>query len=613
MPWSAMIRVAMFSHSFLSSPISLSSSVAVPLPLRRWRAPAVIAAGVAALALCCLPAAARSADDPPEAATGSETKPLVSAQRWMAVAANPLAAETGRAVLREGGSAVDAAIAMQLVLGLVEPQSSGLGGGAFITSFDAKTGEVQTYDGRETAPAGATASLFLRDGRPLPFADAVNSGLSVGTPGLLRVLELAHRQQGKLPWARLFAPAIALAEQGFPVSARLHRQIAGNRALQAQDAARAYFFPDGQPAPVGHLLKNPAYAEVLRRVAQQGVQAFYEGEIAEAIVAAVRAHARPGALSVDDLKAYRAQTRAPACGDYRVYRICGMGPPSSGTVAVLQMLGMLAQHEPAAMAPNSREAVHYFSEAGRLAFADRERYLADPAFIAVPVAALLDPQYLRWRGALIDSRQSMRVAPPGDPLRLLQQRGEGAAADVPSTTHLVAVDAEGNGVSMTSTIESEFGSKIFVQGFLLNNQLTDFSLSPIDAERRPVANRVEPGKRPRSAMAPLVVMREGRLYLLVGSPGGSSIINFVAKTLIGVLDWRLDIQQAIALPNLGSRNRDTELERGTVLELLRDDLRAQGHRVNIMPLTSGLHAIMVTPQGLAGGADPRREGVALGD
>ncbi len=578
--------------------------------LPRLVAPSLLAALLAA----GLPAAsAQAAEDAPEAATGTTAKALATAQRWMAVAANPLASDAGRAVLRDGGSAVDAAIAMQLVLGLVEPQSSGLGGGAFVVAFDAGSGKVSSYDGRETAPAAAKPALFLRDGKPLPFADAVNSGLSVGTPGLLRVLELAHRRHGRLPWAQLFAPAIALAERGFPVSARLHRQIAGNRSLAAQDAARAYFFPNGQPAPVGHLLKNPAYAEVLRRVAQQGVDAFYEGEIAADIVAAVRAHARPGALATEDLQGYRALERTPVCDDYRGYRICGMGPPSSGAMAVLQMLGMLAQHRPDQMQPMSREAVHFFAEAGRLAYADRERYIADPAFVEVPVDALLDPRYLRWRGAQIDSRQSMGVAQAGDPARLLTQRGQGEAADLPSTTHLVAVDADGNGVSMTSTIESEFGSKIFVRGFLLNNQLTDFSLNPVDAAQRPVANRVEPGKRPRSAMAPLAVLRDGQLQLLLGSPGGSAIINFVAKTLIGVLDWQLDIQQAIALPNMGSRNRDTEIETGTVIERLRDDLRAQGHRVNIVPLTSGLHAIMRTPDGLAGGADPRREGVAAGD
>lgn len=584
-------------------PISLIS------PLVR-RMPVLLAATLLAFA----PAStAAEPHDNPEAATGSSARALVRAKQWMAVAANPLAADAGRAVLRDGGSAVDAAIAMQLVLALVEPQSSGLGGGAVLVVFDAASQAVRSYDGRETAPAAATPALFLRDGKPLPFADAVNSGLSVGTPGVLRALELAHQRHGRLPWARLFAPAIALAERGFPVSPRLHRQIAGNRALRAQEAARAYFYPDGQPAPVGHLLKNPALADVLRRVATEGVDAFYAGEIAADIVRAVRSHERPGVLEEEDLRRYRAVERDPVCGSYRADRLCGMGPPSSGAIAVLQMLGMLEQHKMADMLPQSREAVHYFSEAGRLAFADRERYVADPGFVEVPVAALLDQRYLGWRGAQIDSRQSMGIAQAGDPVKLLQRRGQGDAADVPSTTHLVAIDADGNGVSMTSTIESEFGNKIYVRGFLLNNQLTDFSLSPVDADKRPVANRVEAGKRPRSAMAPLVVLRDGRLFMLLGSPGGSSIINFVAKTLIGVLDWRLDIQQAIALPNMGSRNRDTEIESGTVLESLREDLRAQGHRVNIMPLPSGVHAIMVTRDGLEGGADPRREGVAAGD
>jgi gamma-glutamyltranspeptidase/glutathione hydrolase len=559
------------------------------------------------------PGFARASEANPEVATGSQQKSLVRAPRWMVASANPLATDAGRQVLREGGSAVDAAIAMQMVLALVEPQSSGLGGGAFIVSWDARRRSITTYDGRETAPAAANPGLFLSDGKPLSFADAVNSGLSVGVPGLLRALELAHRQQGRLGWARLLAPAIELAESGFPVSARLHAQIDGNRQLFAKEAARAYFYPEGQAAPVGYLLKNPALALVLRRIASEGISAFYEGEIAEAMVSAVQSHPRPGHLSLDDLQHYRAKVRSPVCSNYRVYRICGMGPPSSGGIAVMQMLGMLHQHDPADMQPGSVQAVHYFSEAGRLAFADRDRYVADPDFVNVPVKALLDPRYLQWRGAQIDGRQSMGIALPGDPQRLLQRRGRGEAADIPSTTHLVAVDRDGNAVSMTSTIESEFGSKIFVHGFLLNNQLTDFALNPEDAEGKPVANRVEAGKRPRSSMAPLIVLREGRPFLLMGSPGGSSIINYVAKSLIGVLDWRLDVQQAIDLPNMGSRNRDTELEKGSPLEVLQQDLRQRGHRVTIMPLPSGVQAIMITRDGLQGAADPRREGVAAGD
>ena len=552
-------------------------------------------------------------DAAPEAATTATQKSLVQARKWMVSSANPLASEAGRQVLRDGGSAVDAAIAMQMVLALVEPQSSGLGGGAFIVSYDAKRRRVTTIDGRETAPAAATPQLFMVDGKPLGFADAVNSGLAVGVPGVLRALELAHQRHGRLPWARLVQPAIRLAEEGFAVSPRLHAQIKGNRHLAAQAAARDYFYPLGQPAAVGYVLRNPALAEVLRRLASDGVSAFYSGDVARDMVQAVSAHARPGALSAQDLAEYRAIEREPACSRYLQYQICGMGPPSSGPIAVMQILGMLQQHDVASMQPGSREAVHYFSEAARLAFADRERYVADPEFVRVPVQAMLDSRYLAWRGALIDARQSMGVAQAGDPLGMLKQRGESGAVDQPSTTHLVAIDAQDNAVSMTSTIESEFGSKIFVRGFLLNNQLTDFSLLPTDAAGRPVANRVEPRKRPRSAMSPLIVLKDDKPYLLLGSPGGSSIILYVAKTLIGALDWQLDIQQAIALPNMGSRNRDTELEQGSSLESLHQALRQSGHRVTIAPSPSGVHAIMIKPDGLFGGADPRREGVALGD
>jgi gamma-glutamyltranspeptidase / glutathione hydrolase len=549
----------------------------------------------------------------PEAATGVTDTALVRSKRWMAAAANPLATRAGEQVLREGGSAVDAAIAMQLVLALVEPQSSGLGGGAFLLIYDPSKDHVQSYDGRETAPAAADANRFLNDGKALPFNAAVNSGKSVGTPGLLRMLELAHRRHGRLAWSRLFKPAIDLAEQGFPVSPRLHAQIAGNRDLYAQLSARDYFYPTGAAAPVGYVLKNPQLAEVLRRVASQGVDVFYQGEIAQAIVDAVHAHTQSGDLNLDDLKNYRAKERVPVCSNYKQLRLCGMGPPSSGGIAVLQMLGMLEQHHIDQMMPMSLEAVHYFSEAGRLAFADRERYVADPDFISVPVTSLLDPNYLRSRGAHIDSRVSMGVALPGDALHLLKKRGADNARDLPSTTHIVAVDRYGHGVSMTSTIESEFGSKIFVRGFLLNNQLTDFSLQPKDASGQWVANRVEAGKRPRSSMAPIIVTKNKQLFMLVGSPGGSSIINFVAKTLIGVIDWNLNAYEAIKLPNMGSRNRDTEIERGTALESLVPALREKGHRVNVFPMPSGVQAIVRDSSGLTGGADPRREGSVAGE
>ena len=563
------------------------------------------------LNLCGLASAAT--DINPEAATGITSKQLATARYFMAASANPLATQAGRDVLAEGGSAVDASIAMQMVLNLVEPQSSGIGGGAFMLAFNARHKTLTSFDGRETAPAAAQADRFMQNGKAMPFMDAVNSGKSVGTPGVLRALELAHQRHGKLPWARLFAPAIQLAEAGFPVSRRLHAQIAGNKDLFAQPAARAYFYRDGAALPVGALLKNPALASVLRRIANEGAQAFYQGTLAADIVEAVQSHPRAGDLSLQDMAGYRAKERAVVCGNYRLYRICGMGPPSSGGIAVVQMLGILEQHDMASMQPESLQAVHYFTEAGRLAFADRDRYVADPDFMTVPVRALLDPAYLHQRGALIDSRFSMGIALPGDPAGQLARRGQDHALDLPSTSHMVAVDREGNAVSMTSTIEFEFGSKIFVHGFLLNNQLTDFSLTPTDAKGQTVANRVEAGKRPRSSMAPMIVFKQGELFMLAGSPGGSAIINYVAKTLIAVLDWQLDVQQAIDLPNMGSRNKETELERGTVLENYQTDLQRMGHRVTIMPFPSGVQAIVLNRKGLQGGADARREGNASGD
>lgn len=550
----------------------------------------------------------------PEAASGAQTRELVRAPHFMMVSANPLATRAGDEMLRRGGSVVDAAIATQLVLNLVEPQSSGIGGGAFMVVYSAKDGRIQTYDSRETAPAAARPDRFLdAAGKPLPFAQAVNNGMSVGVPGLLRGLELAHREQGALPWADLFQPAIRLAEQGFAVSPRLHALLAGNKALPKQTAAAAYFYaPDGAPWPVGHVLKNPEFASTLRAVAARGADAFYQGDIARDIVAAVHGHAVPGDLSLEDLGGYRAKTRDPVCGAYRGYQLCGMAPPSSGPIAVLQMLGALEQFPMGRYAPGSAQAVHYFSEAGRLAFADRDFYVADPDFVRVPVRAMLDPAYLRARGALIQPDRSMKVALPGDPEGKLLSLGRDNALELPSTSHLVAVDAQGNALTMTTTIESEFGSKIFVRGFLLNNEMTDFSSSFKDPEGRLVANRIEPGKRPRSAMAPMIVLRDGKPYLLVGSPGGSAIINYVAKTLVGVLDWGLDIQSAIDLPNMGSRNKETELEKGTPLEALAPELERMGHPVRITEFPSGIHGIVIDAAGLQGGADPRREGLALG-
>ncbi|MFU1915202.1 gamma-glutamyltransferase [Bordetella avium] len=553
-----------------------------------------------------------AADINPEASSGLQTKQLVKAKRYMIATANPLASQAGEAILARGGSAVDAVIAAQWVLNLTEPQSSGIGGGAFMLHYDQASHELVTYDSRETAPAAARADRFLRDGKPIPFSEAVNNGRAVATPGLLRGLFMAHADHGRLPWADLFTPAIELAEESFAVSPRLHTLIASEREqLAAQPAAARYFLdPKGQPWPVGHRLRNPEFAQLLRRIAAEGPDAFYQGQVAHDIVAAVRDHAQPGDLSEADLANYRALRREPICGRYRGYRLCGAPPPSSGPLAVLQILGQL---QPFTLhGAESLETVHLFAESGKLAFADRDFYVADPQFVNVPVTALLRPDYLRERSALIQPEHAMKLALPGDPAKLLAQRAADDAFEVPSTSHLVAVDNEGNVVSMTTTIESAFGSKIFVHGFLLNNEMTDFSSSWRDTDGRLVTNRIEPGKRPRSSMSPMIVFNSGKPWLALGSPGGSAIINYVAKTLVGVIDGGLDIQAAIDLPNMGSRNKGTELEKGTALQTLAPGLRAMGHDIKFVDFPSGVQGIAITPEGLEGGADPRREGVVLG-
>ncbi len=551
-------------------------------------------------------------DIQPEAGTGLAQRQLVRARDYMISSANPLASQAGARILDQGGSATDALIAAQMVLNLVEPQSSGIGGGAFIVRYDAKQGVVQSYDGRETAPAAARSDRFMKDGKAMPFWEAVNSGRSVGVPGVVAALGLMHQQHGRTSWASLFQPAIDLAEKGFAVSPRLHALLEDNQALRRQAAAAAYFYDArGEPWPVGHVLKNPAFVSLLRRIAQGGPRAFYEGAVARDIVDAVAAHAVPGDLSLADMSGYRAKARAPLCAPYKAYTLCGMPPPSSGPLAVIQMLEILSHTPIARLAPTSLEAVHYFSEAGKLAFADRDIYLADPDFIDVPVKGLLDKRYLTLRAGLIKPDATIGRAPAGDPVGLKAVRGQDDSPELPSTSHVVAVDRAGNVVSMTSSIETAFGSKIFVDGFLLNNQLTDFSLSNVDAQGKPVANRLEPLKRPRSSMAPMLVLKDGKPYMAIGSPGGAAIINYVAKTLLGVLDWGLDIQQAIDLPNYGSRNRFTELEKGRLHDLAAP-LRAMGHEVREVEFPSGLQGIVLTPDGLEGGADPRREGVAAG-
>ncbi|NYT80438.1 gamma-glutamyltransferase [Alcaligenaceae bacterium] len=567
----------------------------------------------AALTSACTALPQAKEDVHPEGGSGFTERKLAFAQQYMVSTANPLATQAGLRMLSAGGSATDAAIAAQLVLALVEPQSSGIGGGAFAISFDAGNNRLRSWDGRETAPAAARGDRFMKAGKAIPFWDAVNSGRSVGTPGLFSMLWLMHGEQGRLPWERLFEPAVSIAEKGFAVSPRLHTLLEGNQDLRRQPAAAAYFYEEtGKALPVGRVVRNLPFAQVLRAVAKEGPSAFYEGPVAKSIAAAVASHPVPGDLSLDDLRNYRAKERDTLCMPYKVYTLCGVPPPSAGPLAVMQILGILSHTPIAGLAPDSLAAVHLFSEAGKLAFADRDFYAADPDFQDVPAKAMLDPAYLKLRAALISPDHSLGKAPPGDPAAMLARRGRDNAPERPSTTHIVAVDGDRNVVSMTSSIESAFGSKIFVNGFLLNNQLTDFSLSDVDAQGTPVANRVEPRKRPRSSMAPMLVLQDGRPVMAIGSPGGSSIINYVAKTLLGTLDWGLDIQQAINLPNRGSRNSFTELEKNTSLGSLAPALREMGHEVREIEFPSGLQGVVITKHGLQGGADPRREGLAAG-
>lgn len=550
----------------------------------------------------------------PEAPTGRTSKSVGTATKDMVAAANPLAAQAGREILAAGGSAVDAAIAVQLVLNLVEPQSSGIGGGAFMVFWDGRT--MAALDGRETAPAAAKPERFLGpDGKPMKFYDAVVGGRSVGVPGTLRLLEMAHKNWGKLSWQQVIEPAARLAEEGFSISPRLNGLLTQEKYLQNDPVARAYFYePDGTPKAVGTVLKNPAFAKTLRTVAEQGAEAFYTGEIAQDIVATVTGHpTNPGDMTLDDLKGYKVQEREALCGSYRVYRICGMGPPSSGQVAVQQMMGVLETQDMAALKPGP-DAAHWLAEAGRLAYADRALFLADPAFVNVPVKGLTDPGYIKSRAALVDPNRSMGKAKPGDPP--FQKTFLWGPSDwiEYGTSHISIVDRNGNAVSMTTTIEDGFGARIMTKsGFLLNNELTDFSFATTE-DGKPIANRVEAGKRPRSSMAPTMVLDgSGKLYAVVGSPGGSLIPNYVAKTLVGILDWKLDPQVAADLPNMGSRNGPTELEAGTEAEAWKAALEAKGHEVKLIDQNSGIHAIVVTPAGLVGGADSRREGVAIGN
>ena len=562
-----------------------------------------------------LPVFAQEREDrEPEAATGRSEKKAFTAKNFMVVAANPFASWAGKNILAKGGNAIDAAVAVQAMLTLVEPQSSGIGGGAFILYWDNKAKKLYTIDGRETAPKAVTPELFMQGKEPMAWIDAVVGGKSIGVPGVLKALDMVHKEYGKLPWNTLFNDAINKATDGFKVSERLAKLLAANihPGLKQFRSSAVYFYPEGKPLAKDTLKKNSALAKTLTTIAEQGADSFYHGELAEKMASAAQfSIINPGVLAAEDFADYAAIKRAAVCGPYKSYQICGMAPPSSGGINVLQILRMLEPFDLAKYSANDPQALHLFTQASRLAFADRDMFIADGDFSHLPLSALISQSYLNERSKIIDLAKDMGTAEAGQPFPLLSFASDNAY-ELPNTSHFSIVDNEGNAISMTTSIEFAFGSGIFVEGFLMNNQMTDFSLNPY-RYNRPVLNRVEPRKRPRSAMSPTMVFdKTGNLTLLVGSPGGSRIIDYVAQTLIGVLDWKLDIQQAINLPHITNRNDYTALEKDTSAELLAPLLKAKGHDVKIIDLNSGLHGIQLQDGLLIGGADPRREGVAVG-
>ena len=538
------------------------------------------------------------------------------ARHHMIAAANPLAAEAGRQILRQGGSAVDATIAAQMVLTLVEPESSGIGGGAFLMLYDPKTKTVKSFDGREAAPASATPGMFLdASGKPRQHFDAIPGGLSTGVPGVVALFDLVHKKYGRLAWAKLFDPAILLAEHGFPVSRKLSAELRQFPQMAAMPAIKRYFYhADGTPVAQGEILKNPQFATTLRAIAKGGAKAFYSGKIAQAIVDAVQhAPVSPGGMTLKDLASYRAVERPAVCGTYRTYKLCSMGPPSSGGIAVLQILGMLERFAQSDLVPDTLSEVHLFAQASRLAFADRAMYLGDPDVINVPVRGLIDRAYLAQRSALIDPAKDMGQASAGTPPDKRADYAPQRSVQLPGTSHLSVVDDRGQVVAMTTTIEFAFGSETMANGFLLNNELTDFSFDPV-LNGKPVANAPGPGKRPMSAMSPTIVFdAKGQFAIATGSPGGPAIIGYVAQDLIAMIDGHMTPQEAAALPHPFNPNGPTLLEKGTALEALRDPLTAMGHTVVLTGLESGTHTIERVPGGYIGGADPRRDGVAIGD
>lgn len=554
----------------------------------------------------------------PESATGTLIQQSVEARHQLVVTAHPLATQAGYRILQQGGSAADAAVAVQAMLTLVEPQSSGIGGGAFMLYWDNANKQLKAFDGRETAPASADENLFMTDaGKPMRWWDAMVGGRSVGTPGVLAMLELSQKQYGKVPWASLFDDAIKTSEDGFRVSPRLNQLLTSkiNPGLGKYPQARDYFFtPEREPLPVGHQLTNSELANSLRQIAEKGATAFYQGELAEKIIDAVKqATDNPGKLQLSDLKNYQAVERQAVCRPFREYRVCGFPPPTSGGITTLQIIKLMELAEPKPLQPNSIEFYQLFTQASRLAYADRARYLADSDFVDVPMDQLLNESYLRQRSMLINPLADMGKANPGElPTRLSQ--ADDRSPELPSTSHFVIVDRWGDAVSITSSIEMAFGSTLMAGGFLLNNQLTDFSFVA-EQDGKPVANRVQPGKRPRSSMSPIMVFdKNHRLVAALGSPGGSRIISYVAKNLYLKLSSDLSLQQAFNTPHVVNRNGVTELEAGTSAEQLAEPLKTLGHEIKIRDLNSGLHGFFRQSDGSWKSAvDPRREGTALGN
>ncbi|MGF1694516.1 gamma-glutamyltransferase [Vibrio lamellibrachiae] len=552
----------------------------------------------------------------PEFTSAVSEKQSVIANKYMVAAAHPLAVEAGYEVLKNGGSAADALVAVQTVLGLVEPQSSGLGGGAFLVYYDAKNEKITTFDGRETAPLASKPELFQdENGKPLKFFDAVVGGRSVGTPGTVKLLSTMHEKYGRKEWSELLLPAKTLAMDGFSVSERMASSIARDKErLSRYPDTKAYFFtPDGQPLQEGHLLVNKPYAKTLDTIGKEGEAAFYSGQIAKDIVDKVTGiKNNPGYLAQEDFTTYKIKERDATCVAYRQYDVCGMGPPSSGALTVGQILGIASHFDLKGMGPNDPQSWQIIGDASRLAFADRGRYIADTDFVPMP-EGLLDPAYLKARAGLITKGKALTEVTPGNPpWQSKLALADDQSIELPSTTHIVIADAEGNIISMTSTVENGFGSRVMSNGFILNNELTDFSFAS-HSNGLPIANRVEPGKRPRSSMAPTIVFENGKPYMAVGSPGGSRIIGYVAKTLIAHFDWGMDIQDAINMPNMVNRFGTFDVEEGTDAVRFKEPLEKMGFKVDVRDLNSGLHGIVFSDGTLIGGADPRREGVAMGD